>query len=134
LASSSWCRTSLSAVTIAVIAGAFSDICPAEIPDANAAIRIVQQVGGSFGAAVLAVILASELVSHHAVTAAARGIAFDAAFWSAIGLTMLTLLPALLLPAAVRPRAKRVPGQRHDQAVSSLDGSVASRSPHWTAE
>jgi EmrB/QacA subfamily drug resistance transporter len=89
----------LSAVTIAVIAGAFKDISPAEIPDANSTIRIIQQVGGSFGAAVLAVILASELLSHHALTAAARGLAFDTAFWWAIGLTALTLLPALFLPA-----------------------------------
>jgi hypothetical protein len=63
-------------------------------------------VGGSFGAAVLAVILAGELLSHHALTAAARGLAFDTAFWWAIGLTALTLLPALLLPAVTRQKEK----------------------------
>jgi EmrB/QacA subfamily drug resistance transporter len=92
----------LSAVTIAVIAGAFKDISPAAVPDANSTIRIVQQVGGSLGAAVLAVILASELLSHHAVTAAGRGLAFGTAFWWAVGLTALTLLPALLLPSVTR--------------------------------
>jgi MFS family permease len=99
----------LSAVTIAVIAGAFRDISAAEIPDANSTIRIVQQVGGSFGAAVLAVILASELLSHHALTAAARGPAFGTAFWWAIGLTALTLLPALLLPSAARHKQRLMP-------------------------
>jgi len=99
----------LSAVTIAVIAGAFRDISAAEIPDANSTIRIVQQIGGSFGAAVLAVILASEILSHHALTAAARGPAFDTAFWWAIGLTALTLLPALLLPSATRHKQRPIP-------------------------
>jgi EmrB/QacA subfamily drug resistance transporter len=102
----------LSAVTIAVVTGAFKNISPAEVPDANAAIRIVQQVGGSFGAAVLAVILASELLSHHALTGAARGLAFDTAFWWAAGLTALTMLPALLLPAATRQKQRPMPGQQ----------------------
>ena len=68
------------------------------MPDAST-IRIVQQVGGSFGSAVLALILASALLSHRAVTPAARGLAFDTAFWWAIGLTALALLPAVILPA-----------------------------------
>jgi EmrB/QacA subfamily drug resistance transporter len=101
----------LSAVTIAVMTGAFKDISPAEVPDANAAIRIVQQVGGSFGAAVLAVILASGLLSHHAPTAAARGLAFDTAFWWASGLGALTLLPALFLTAATRQQQRPMPGK-----------------------
>jgi MFS family permease len=101
----------LSAVTIAVIAGAFKDTSPAEIPDANSTIRIVQQVGGSFGTAVLAVILASELLSHHALTAAARGLAFGTALWWAIGLTALTILPALFLPAVTRQKQRPMPDQ-----------------------
>jgi hypothetical protein len=40
------------------------------------------------------------------LTAAARGLAFDAAFWWATGLTALTLLPALLLPAVRRQTEK----------------------------
>jgi MFS family permease len=107
----------LSAVTIAVIAGAFRDISPGEVPDANAAIRIVQQVGGSFGAAVLAVILACELLSRHALTAAARGPAFDTAFWWAIGLTAVTILPALFLPAVTRQQEN--PGHDRQQKVSA---------------
>jgi hypothetical protein len=92
-----------------VIAGAFKDVSPGQVPDANSTIRIVQQVGGSFGAAVLAVILASELFSHHALTAAARGLAFDTAFRWAISLTALTLGPALLLPD--RQRKTPVPAR-----------------------
>ncbi len=69
------------------------------MPDASSTTRIIQQVGGSFGSAILAFILASVLTSHHAVTAAARASAFDTAFWWAIALTALALVPAILLPA-----------------------------------
>jgi EmrB/QacA subfamily drug resistance transporter len=96
----------LSAVTIAVIAGAFKEISPGEVPDANSTIRIVQQVGGSFGAAVLAVILASQLLSHHALSPGARGLAFDTAFWWAVGFTAVTVLPALLLRAGTREKER----------------------------
>jgi EmrB/QacA subfamily drug resistance transporter len=96
----------LSAVTIAVIAGAFKEISPSEVPDANSTIRIVQQVGGSFGAAVLAVILASQLLSHHALSPGARGLAFDTAFWWAVGFTAVTVLPALLLRAGTREKER----------------------------
>jgi MFS family permease len=113
----------LAPVTIAVVAGAFRDIPSEDVPDASSTTRIVQQIGGSFGSAVLALILASALLSHRAVTPAARGLAFDTAFWWATGLTALALLPAVLLPAAKkrqrldfrgcttagRPRASRSP-------------------------
>jgi MFS family permease len=109
----------LSAVTIAVIAGAFKDISPAEVPDANSTVRIVQQVGGSFGAAILAVILAGQILSHHAVTAAARGLAFDAAFWWAMALTALTLLPAFLLPSVTKQKPKARRAHAESEVVSA---------------
>ncbi|MGO8686696.1 MAG: MDR family MFS transporter [Candidatus Dormibacteria bacterium] len=94
----------LGAVTIAVMAGAFQGVPHREVPDASTMMRIVQQVGGSFGAAVLAVILASQLASHTVLTAASRVAAFDTSFWWAIGLTVLALVPALLLPSRGRRR------------------------------
>jgi EmrB/QacA subfamily drug resistance transporter len=104
----------LAAVTIAVVPGAFRGLAPGDVPDASSTIRIVQQVGGSFGSAVLALILASAVASQHAATAAARGLAFNTAFWWAIGFTVLALLPATLLPAAERPEpgARSGPGRR----------------------
>lgn len=87
----------LAPVTIAVMAGAFRDIPSEDVPDASSTTRIVQQIGGSFGSAFLALILASALLSHRAVTPAARGLAFDTAFWWALGLTALALVPAVLL-------------------------------------
>ncbi|HTZ30288.1 MAG TPA: MFS transporter, partial [Streptosporangiaceae bacterium] len=90
----------LAPVTIAVVAAAFRDIPPADVPDASSTTRIVQQVGGSFGSAILALILASALLSHRAVSPAARGLAFDTSLRWAIALTALALVPAVLLPAA----------------------------------
>jgi len=92
----------LGGATIAVMAGAFQGVPHQDVPDASTTMRIVQQVGGSFGAAVLAVILASQLASHTALTAAVRVAAFGTSFWSAIGFTVLALVPALLLPSAGR--------------------------------
>jgi EmrB/QacA subfamily drug resistance transporter len=100
----------LAAVTIAVMAGAFQGVPQAEVPDASSTTRIVQQVGGSFGATVLAMILAHELLNHAGVSAAARGQAFDTAFWWAVGFGLLALVPALLLPTAVARKADPITG------------------------
>jgi protein-S-isoprenylcysteine O-methyltransferase Ste14 len=92
----------LGAATIAVMANAFQGVPHQDVPDASTTMRIVQQVGGSFGAAVLAVILATQLASHAVLTAAIRVAAFDTAFWWAIGFTVLAVAPAVLLPTRLR--------------------------------
>jgi EmrB/QacA subfamily drug resistance transporter len=89
----------LSGATIAVMAAAYQGLDPADIPHASSATRIMQQVGGSFGAAVLAVVLTRQLAGH--ATGAA---AFDRAFWWSLAFTALAVVPALLLPAAHRER------------------------------
>jgi EmrB/QacA subfamily drug resistance transporter len=105
----------LAGATIAVMAGAFQGVPRDKVPDASSTVRIVQQLGGSFGAAVLAVILSHQLAAHAAVTAAARGTAFDVAFWWSIGFTVLALLPAFLLPRITAKKAVAASGQQ--QAV-----------------
>jgi hypothetical protein len=47
----------MSAANLAVMVGAFQGIAPERVPHASATTRIVQQLGGSFGTAVLAVLL-----------------------------------------------------------------------------
>jgi len=78
----------LAAANIALMAGAFTGLPKPQVPAATTATRIMQQIGGSFGTAVLAMILAGE--SYHA------------AFWWSVGFTALALLPALLLPGRRR--------------------------------
>jgi hypothetical protein len=78
------------------VTGALRDIPRPAVPDASTITRILQQVGGSFGTAVLAVILA---------TAASTTVsAFHVAFAWAVGLTALALIPALLMPGTRRQR------------------------------
>ena len=89
----------LSGASIAVVAGAFRDVPRPAVPDASTITRVLQQAGGSFGTAVLAVILAARASSTIS--------AFHAAFGWATGLTALALIPALLMPAASRQRTGR---------------------------
>jgi MFS family permease len=88
----------LAAATIAVMATAFTGLTPAQVPHASSATRILQQVGGSFGTAVLTVILELQLASSHgAASGAGLAAAFGDTFWWATGFTVAGALPALLL-------------------------------------
>ena len=71
---------------------AYRDVPLAGVPHASMNTRISQQVGASFGTAIVAVALQSLL---------ARGAssAFQGAFWWAIGITIAAIVPALALPA-----------------------------------
>jgi MFS family permease len=95
----------LTAATIAVMATAFTGLAPKQVPSASSATRILQQVGGSFGAAVLTVILELQLTGPTPATRLAAG--FDRTFWWAIGFTVIGALPALLLR---RPEPKKPAG------------------------
>jgi len=81
----------LGAVLIPPISVAYRDVSPTAIPDATMSTRITQQVGASFGTAIVAVALQSLL-------AGGTLAAFHGAFWWAIGITVAALLPALALP------------------------------------
>jgi len=72
---------------------AYQDVPQAGIPHASMNTRIAQQVGASFGTAVVAVALQS-LFAHGAA------VAFQGAFWWATGITIAALVPAIALPAA----------------------------------
>jgi EmrB/QacA subfamily drug resistance transporter len=73
---------------------AYQDVPPAGIPHATMNTRIAQQVGASFGTAIVAVALQS-LLTHGATSA------FQGAFWWAIGITVAAIIPALALPSAI---------------------------------
>jgi EmrB/QacA subfamily drug resistance transporter len=78
----------LTSANIGVMAGAFTGIPKASVPDATTGTRIMQQVGGSFGTAVLAMILVRQ--------------SYQATFWWSVGFTALALVPAVVLPARNR--------------------------------
>src|SRR5271170_6891013 len=94
----------LGLATIAVMAGAFGGLSREQVPHASSAIRILQFVGGSFGAAVLvALILDRQAAAHAAAGAAGLATAYAHTFWWCTGFTALALIPALLLAGRPKP-------------------------------
>jgi EmrB/QacA subfamily drug resistance transporter len=107
----------LGAATIAPMAGAFQGLPKADLPHASSAIRITQQVGGSFGAAVLVVILARQAAAHAAAGSAGLATAFGHTFWWCVGFTALAVIPALLMPGRpARPARPERPSHRRDRS------------------
>jgi EmrB/QacA subfamily drug resistance transporter len=90
----------LGAVTIPVMAVAFLGLAKEQISHASVVTRMVQQIGGSFGTAVLAVILYAASTAHHGNLATG----FRIAFWWATGFSALAVLLSLWLPGSPRPR------------------------------
>ena len=98
----------LGTVTIPVMAVAYLGL-DRQIAHASVLTRTAQQIGGSFGTAVLAVILESAVAAHHGDLTAA----FNIAFWWSVGFAALAALLSLWLPGrprAVRAQAAAAPG------------------------
>ena len=96
----------LGAVTIPVMAVAFLGLGKEQIPHSSVLTRTMQQIGGSFGTAVLAVILTAALAAHPGDLSAG----FDVAFWWAAGFSVVAVLLSLWLPGAPRTEAAPQPG------------------------
>jgi EmrB/QacA subfamily drug resistance transporter len=80
------------ALTIPVMAAAYLGLAKDEVPHASIITRTAQQIGGSFGTAVLAVVLEWAAAAH------TPSVAFDIAFWCATAGTLLAAPLALRLP------------------------------------
>jgi EmrB/QacA subfamily drug resistance transporter len=75
-----------------LLGAAYRTLSRADIPKASTTINIMQRVGGAVGTAIFAVILQHGLDAGHGAGA------FATTFWWVLGLTVLTVVPALLLP------------------------------------
>lgn len=93
----------LGLVLTPLMAVAYVGLDRAEMPDASIVTRIAQQLGGSLGTAVLAVVLESGVRVTHTPAALTSG--FQHAFWWAVGATALGVVLSLLLPG--RPATRR---------------------------
>jgi EmrB/QacA subfamily drug resistance transporter len=91
----------LGAVLIPVMTVAYVDIPKTDMPHASAITRIVQQLGGAFATALVAVTLQSGLTAGRPVDA------FDVAFWCTVVITVAAAVAAIVLPgrSAVRSLA-----------------------------
>jgi len=97
----------LGAVLIPVMTVAYVDIPRTDMPHASAITRIVQQLGGAFGTALIAVALQGEIAAGHPVTG------FNIAFWCTIAITLVAAVAALALPGrAANPKAVPVAGAK----------------------
>ena len=89
----------LGAAFIPLMAVAFIGLEHDEVPHASVVTRVSQQIGGSLGVALLAVILATS-----AAAAGSLAIGFEISFWWAVGFSVLAVGLAFVLPG--RPRAQ----------------------------
>ncbi len=105
----------LGATMMPTMSAALTTLTRAAVPRASSTLNIIMQVGGSFGSALLAVILSREISSRapggtggdrigdipaqvrEQVAPALAG-AFGHTFWVVFGLTAAVIVPALLLP------------------------------------
>jgi EmrB/QacA subfamily drug resistance transporter len=106
----------LGSALIPLMAHAFSGLAHDDVPDASIVSRLLQQLGGSFGTAVLATVLAAGTT--HAVSLADGAVAFDHAFWWAVGFTGLAVVLSLLLPARPQQQARPTAEPREEAAVA----------------
>ncbi|HEX7658693.1 MAG TPA: MDR family MFS transporter [Pseudonocardiaceae bacterium] len=113
----------LGAVTMPLMALGFRGLQRSQVPDASIISRIAQQVGGSFGTAVLAVILTSTLTA--AVSPVALEGAFRQSFWWALGFTAAGMLISLALPGSVPEAASE---EESEPAASEAPAPVRTRS------
>ncbi|WP_026883453.1 MDR family MFS transporter [Clostridium akagii] len=88
----------LSGLLIPIMASAYVGLSRDQIPDASIATRIFQTIGGAFGSAILATILANQLLIRNVSTTVTVSNAYNVAFWWSIAFTVIAIIPALLLP------------------------------------
>ena len=81
------------------MASAYIGLDQADIADASIITRTAQQVGGSFGTAVLAVVLERAIAQHTSAGLGGVAAGFDVAFWWSIAFTAVAIVLALWLPA-----------------------------------
>jgi MFS family permease len=108
----------LGAVTIPIMAAAYLGLRRDQIPHASSVIRIMQQIGGAFGTAILAMILSTQIKTHHAAGISGQATAFGTAFWWSLGFTVIAVIPALALPRRHNEQNEQSPAPAAAPAVS----------------
>ena len=88
----------LGGLMIPIMASAYIGLNRDQVPHASISTRILQTIGGAFGSAILATIVAHQLSSHTVSGVNTVASAYNIAFWWSIGFTVIAIIPALLLP------------------------------------
>jgi EmrB/QacA subfamily drug resistance transporter len=87
---------------------AFSVLNREQINDASPQLTVLQRVGGSLGTAIIAVVLQGH-IQHGAHNQAALASGFGHTYWWVMGVTLISLLPAMLLARIERQARERQP-------------------------
>ncbi len=101
----------IGAVLIPPMSVAYQGVGPDDIPHATMNTRIAQQLGSSFGTAIVAVALQSLL--DHGITEA-----FNGAFWWSIAIAAVAVAPAVALPTGKAARRPAAAIARQDQTAN----------------
>jgi EmrB/QacA subfamily drug resistance transporter len=106
----------IGAALVPSLAAPYRGLRSDQIPKATSAIRILQQLGGSFGVSVLAVVLQRQLLSqlHSGGSLAA---AYGHTFWWALGFIVLAAIPTMLL-AGTAP--EKTPDQPNGASIEPI--------------
>jgi EmrB/QacA subfamily drug resistance transporter len=110
----------LGAVTIPVMAVAYLGLDRQQIAHSSVLTRTTQQIGGSFGTAVLAVILEAAVSAHPGDLPAAFGVAF----WWSVAFSLLAVLLSLWLPGARRDRRRPEPAAASPLPAAAGSGKI----------
>jgi EmrB/QacA subfamily drug resistance transporter len=105
------------------MSAAFSAMRPDQISDATPQINALQRTGGAIGTAVLAVVL--QRAGVHARTPEELAGAFDTAYWWALGIAALSLIPCLMLLCAERPQDEAEPVVEEAEPVLERQEALA---------
>ena len=101
------------------MSAAFSAMRPEQISDATPQLTVLQRTGGAIGTAVLAVVLQRAGAGAHSPAELAS--AFDTAYWWALGIAALSLIPCVVLLRAEKPQqaklAREAPSAAGDAAL-----------------
>jgi len=95
---------------------------PDQLSDATPQINVLMRLGGAIGTAILAVVLQRAEVGTARTPVELAG-AFQAAYWAALGIALLSLIPCVMLLRAERPQrralAKAAAGEASMEALGA---------------
>jgi EmrB/QacA subfamily drug resistance transporter len=84
---------------------AFAAMRPDQLSDATPQLNVVMRLGGTIGTAVLAVVLQRAGANARVHDPVKLAHAFDTAYWWALGIAVMSLVPSFMLLHAERPQA-----------------------------
>ncbi len=109
---------------VPIMTAAFASLHRSELSDATPQLNVLMRVGGSIGTAALAVVLEQATIGAHTPAAVAAG--FGTAFWWALAMTALAMIPCYILMLAER-RARQV-GHGDEHEHDALESGAVTQS------